>query len=47
MSNDPLERLVPAKLRTVSDWEEAIAKTILPNKMLDWFGEVLDAHITR
>lgn len=43
--SDPVERLAPSKLRTVDDWQNAIAKTIPTDDMLDWFGEVLAAHM--
>jgi len=46
MSNsDPLSCLTPAKLRTPDDWENAVAATIPTAEMLDWFSDVLDAHI--
>ncbi len=33
-------------LRSVEDWETAIAETISTEDMLSWIGEVLDAHIS-
>jgi hypothetical protein len=43
--SDPLSCLMPAKLRTVDDWENAVAATIPAAEMLEWFSDVLDAHI--
>jgi len=42
---DPLSCLTPAKLRTVDDWENALAKAIPTVEILEWFSNVLDAHI--
>src|SRR5258708_3982639 len=43
--SDPLSCLTPAKLKTVDDWETALANTIPTVEMLEWFSDVLDAHI--
>ena len=43
--SDPLSCFLLAKLRTVDDWENALAETIPTVEMLEWFSDVLDTHI--
>jgi hypothetical protein len=43
--SNPLSKLNPKTLRRVEDWENAIAQTIAVDDMLEWFEEMLDAHL--
>jgi hypothetical protein len=43
--DNPLRHFSMATLRTVDEWESAIAKTIPTDDMLNWFSDVLDTHI--